>query len=73
MLTQINKTKSPFTAVVKRQVVFSNYCETLLHVSAKVGNYPIPVAAQFKALAYCSSLAGIAGSNSTGDMDVCLL
>jgi hypothetical protein len=33
----------------------------------------IPVAARFKAWVFGPSLAGIAGSNPTGDTDVCLL
>jgi hypothetical protein len=35
--------------------------------------WPIPVAARSKAWVCGSPLAGIVGSNSTGDMDVCLL
>jgi hypothetical protein len=34
---------------------------------------PVPVAAQSKTWVCGLSLAGIAGSNSTGGMDVCLL
>ena len=34
---------------------------------------PLPVAAQSKVWACCRSVAGIAGSNSAGVMDVCLL
>jgi hypothetical protein len=34
---------------------------------------PIPVAARSKAWVCVRSLAGIAGSNPTGGMDVCLL
>jgi len=46
----------------------------LLHFSKHViDNLPIPVAARPKGW-YCSrSLAGIAGSNPAGSMDVCLL
>ena len=35
--------------------------------------WPIPVAERSKARVYGRSLAGIAGSNSAGGMDVCLL
>jgi hypothetical protein len=38
-----------------------------------VHNVPIPVAARSKAWVYGRSIAGIVGSNPTGDMDVCLL
>jgi hypothetical protein len=42
---------------------------------SKVYNHtsPIPVAALSKTWVCCRLLAGIAGSNSTGGMDVCLL
>ena len=38
-----------------------------------VNIWPISVAARSKAWVYGRSLAGIAGSNSAGCMDVCLL
>jgi len=34
---------------------------------------PVPVAARSKACVYGRSLAGIAGSNPAGSMDVCLV
>jgi hypothetical protein len=43
----------------------------LLEVSEKV--WQIPVAARSKAYAFGRALAGIAGSNPTGGMGVCLL
>ena len=36
-------------------------------------NWPVPVAERSKAPVYGRSLAGIAGSNPAGGMDVCLL
>jgi hypothetical protein len=45
----------------------------ILHSPVYVHSVLIPVAARSKAWVYGRSLAGIAGSNSGGGMDFCLL
>jgi len=48
-----------------------------IHMLALIGPYdrsgPVPGATRSKAWVCSRSLAGITGSNPTGDMDVCLL
>jgi hypothetical protein len=45
----------------------------LEHFMCLILDLPIPVAALSKVCVYVRSLAGIAGSNPVGGMDVCLL
>jgi hypothetical protein len=42
-------------------------------LNSKARDQPIPVAARSNAWVYGRSLAGIAGSNPTGGMDVCVV
>jgi len=45
----------------------------MLHYTKQLKDQPIPVAALSHAWACSRSFSGIAGSNPTGGMDVCLL
>jgi len=61
--------------VTENRVVFLAHSSTAGFVTFRSGMKmaPIPVAARSKACVCGRSLAGIAGSNLAGGMDVCLL
>jgi hypothetical protein len=61
--------------VTTDRVVFLAHSSMTGFVASRSGmkKAPIPVAARFKACVCGRSLAGIAGSNAAGDMDVFLL
>jgi hypothetical protein len=47
--------------------------QTHLHLYLQIKQVPNPEAARYKAWVYGGLLSAIAGSNPTGDMDVCLV
>ena len=60
--------------MTENRVIFLAHSSTAGSVTLRSGmKAPIPVAAQSKACICGRSLAGIAGSNPAGGVDVCLL
>jgi len=61
--------------VTENRLIFLAHSSTAAFVTLQSGTKkaPVPVVARFKACVCGRSLAGIAGSNPTGGVDVCLL
>ena len=58
---------------VDNQMTFDQHKLFLYSLLQLIPMAPIPVAERSKARVYCRSLAGIAGSNPAGGMDVCVV
>jgi len=66
---KISGTDHPGMGVMSKKKIFFSFFLIFLNISTR----PIPVAAQSKTSVCGRTLAGLVGSNTAGDMDVCLL